>query len=137
MLATAAASPVLASIRLTEILDRHEDGFIYGRDDLVAGSFVREAAALLGPDDVVLVEDSPALAFHLFEFSGCRLAVYDDARLDGNDLRIRYEEPAAEWNRRMAAGGFEPDFEVVPLAEASAPLVAGEFEGRGWALVAR
>jgi hypothetical protein len=137
LMTVGAASPVLASIRLTEIVEHHEDGFLYGRADLVAGSFVRKAAELLGPEDIVSVPDSSALAFHLFEFSGCRLAVYDDPRLDGNDLRIRFAEPAEEWDREMAAGGFEADFEVVPLRTASDALVTGEFESKQWALVAR
>lgn len=137
LLIVGAASPVLASIRLTEIVEEHEDGFIYGRDDLAPGSFVREAAELLGPADVVAVRGSDALAFHLFEFSGCRLADYDDARLVGNDLRIRFAEPAEEWDRRMAAGGFDATYEVVPLAEAADALVQGEFEGEQWGLVAR
>jgi hypothetical protein len=91
---------------------------------------------LLGPDDVVAVEGSNALAFHLFEFSGCRLAIYDDARLDGNDLRIRFAEPAEEWDRAMASGGFVATHEVVPLEDALHPFAHGEFEGRDWALVA-
>jgi hypothetical protein len=134
LMVVGAASPVLASIRLTEIIEQHEVGFIYGRADMVEGSFVREAAALLGPDDVVAVDGSDALAFHLFEFSGCRLADYDDPRLEGNDLRIRFAERAAEWDRRIAAGGFEPGYEVVPAGRATDPLVEGDFEGARWAL---
>lgn len=134
-LAVGAASPVLASMRLTEILDRNEAGFIYGRADMAEGSFVRVVAASLGPDDVVAVRGSPALAFHLFEFSGCRLAVYDDPRLDGNDLRIRYAERAAAWDRAMASGGFEADYEVVPASDAELPQMTGMFEGTRWALV--
>jgi hypothetical protein len=130
-----AASPVLASVRLTEIIEHHEDGFIYGRDDLAEGSFVRVVAGELSPDDVVAVRGSAALAFHLFEFSGCRLAVYDDPRLDGNDLRIRFAERAAAWDRAMASGGFHADYEVVPASDAETPRITGTFEGERWALV--
>jgi hypothetical protein len=130
-----AASPALASVALTDVLRHHEDGFVYGRDDLAPGSFVERAAALLGPDDVVGVHGSASLAFHLFEASGCRLSIYDDPRLDGNDLRIRYADLAAEWDARVTGGGFAPDWSVVPREDAPTAAITGEYEGRQWALV--
>jgi hypothetical protein len=130
-----AASPALASVALTDVLRQHEDGFVYGRDDLAPGSFVERAAALLGPDDVVGVHGSASLAFHLFEASGCRLSIYDDPRLDGNDLRIRYADLAAEWDAKVAGAGFAPDWSVVPREDAVTAAITGEYEGRQWALV--
>jgi hypothetical protein len=137
VLAVGAASPVLASRALADVLEHHKDGFVYGRPDLAPGSFVDRAAAILGPDDVVAVPE-PGLAFHLFELSGCRLANYDDPRLDGNDLRIRYADLAARWDARIAGGGFRPDYEVIPAAQsAGQALAAGDYYGERWALVAR
>jgi hypothetical protein len=86
----------------------------------------------------VLVNGPDELAFLLFQFSGVRLARYDDPRSDGNDLRIRYEDLADEWDARMAAGGFDPDYIVLP-AEGAAPgaeepLVSSTYEGEMWAL---
>jgi hypothetical protein len=130
-----AASPVFASVALTDVLRHHSDGFVYGRSDLDPSSFVRRAAALLGPDDVVAVRGPSSLAFHLFELSGCRLADYDDPRLAGNDLRIRYRDLADRWDARIATTGFASDWDVVPKAEATDPVVTGDYEGDVWALV--
>lgn len=138
-----AASPVYASVAMTDILKRHAAGFVYSRADLGPGSFVRRVAARLGPSDVVRVVGDDSLAFFLFEFSGCRLASYDDPRLDGNDLRIRYRDLAEAWDRRMAAGGFGPPMtdvlvaragEVVPpdWRQGGTPRVSGSFEGDRW-----
>ena len=129
-----AASPALASVAFTDVLRHHEDGFVYGRGDLGPDSFVVRAASLLGPEDVVGVHGSSSLAFHLFELSGCRLSVYDDPRLDGNDLRIRYADLASEWNARVRGPGFAPDWSVVPAEGELHPTLTGTYEGREWAL---
>jgi hypothetical protein len=136
LLAVAVPSPVLASGGLTEILRTNESGFSYDAEALEEGEFVRRAAELLGPDDVVRVDGSDVLGFLLFQFSGCRLATYDDPALDGNELRIRYDELAEGWDARMAAGGFPADFEVVE-APVEGALVEGVYGGQRWALVRR
>jgi hypothetical protein len=130
-----AASPALASIAFTDVLRNHEDGFVYGGDDLGPNSFVARAASLLGPNDVVAVNGPSSLAFHLFELSGCRLAIYDDPRLDGNDLRIRYADLASEWDARVRGPGFAPDWSVVPAEGELHPTLTGTYEGRDWVLV--
>ncbi|MFN2593806.1 MAG: hypothetical protein ABR579_02815 [Actinomycetota bacterium] len=133
-----AASPVYASAGLTEILDRHAAGFVYARSDLEPGSFVRRVAARLGPEDVVKVDGDDSLAFFFFEFSGCRLATYDDPRLDGNDLRIRYRDLADAWDQKIASGGFAYNALVVPAGRpppagfGSQPALSGAFEGQLW-----
>lgn len=129
------ASPVVAATSITGILRSHAKGFDYAEPDLVRGAFVRRAAAHLDPDDVVEVEGSDELAFLLFQFSGTKLATYDDPRLVGNELRIRYSELAQEWNRRTRTEGFEPDF-IVRRGEGSSPVLEeGTFNGERWALV--
>jgi hypothetical protein len=130
-----ALSPALASMRMSEVLERDEGGFGYDRPDLSRGSFVRRAAERLGPDDLVRVEGSDRLAFLLWQFSGVRLAAFDDPRLPGNDLRIRYRDLARAWDERMSTGGFEADY-VVDLSRASAgTIVKGEYDGQSWALI--
>ncbi len=129
-------SLIVAATGFGRVLERHEDGFEFNKDDRVSGSFVRRAASHLGPDDVVDVQGSNELAFMLFSFSGMRIAAYDDPRLDGNDLRIRFTDPAASWDERVAAGGFRPDYEVVP-GESIGDEVAieeGIFEGQTYVL---
>ncbi|HYI45716.1 MAG TPA: hypothetical protein VE174_09710 [Actinomycetota bacterium] len=137
LFAIAVASPVLASLRLTEVIAAGHEGFIYGRSDVGPGSFVRESARLLGPDDIVRVQGSDRLAFTLFQFSGVKLADYDDPRFDRNDLRIRYEDLARQWDAQIAAGGFEETWLVLPDPDPSAgsPQVTGEFDGQTWSLV--
>jgi hypothetical protein len=81
-----------------------------------------------------VVQGSNDLAFVLFQFSGVRLAEYDDPRLVGNELRIRYEELAERWDEQMANGGFEPDYVVRP-GLAPDTLVTGEYEGRTYSLL--
>ncbi len=138
VLAVGAVSPVLASADIAEVIESHDGGFLYTRPDVAAGSFVRRAAARLGPDDLVEVRDSRALALLLWQFSGVKLASYDDPRLDGNDLRIRYRAPAQAWDRRMAAGGFTSGWIVAPAADVSGePSETGHFAGRTWVLVRR
>ncbi|CAN5583952.1 hypothetical protein BH24ACT26_BH24ACT26_17220 [soil metagenome] len=138
VLGVGAMSPVVASMGLTETLERHDGGFIYGRPDIAPGSFVRRAADHLDPDDVVRVEDARLLGFLLWQFSGARLAAYDDPRLDRNDLRIRFRDLAGAWDRRMASGGFEADYAVVPagsVRRGASALERGRFMGVDWALV--
>jgi hypothetical protein len=130
-------SPALASLGLERVMREHDGGFIYARSDVAPGSFVRRAAARLGPGDVVEVRGSRALALLLWQFAGVKLAAYDDPRLEHNDLRIRYRDLAVAWDRRMAGGGFDADFVVAPAAE-RAPgraVVRGGFDGRGWVLL--
>ncbi len=140
VLPLAAASPVLASLKLTEIIQRAGGGFVYGAADLSADSFVRGAAAELDPADVVRVQGDPKLGLLLFEFSGVKVTNYDDPRLDGNDLRIRYRDRARAWDQRMASGGFRPSHVAVPvggglLAEPSTVVALGRFRGEEWVLV--
>ncbi|MDQ3876771.1 MAG: hypothetical protein M3290_00255 [Actinomycetota bacterium] len=133
-----AAPPVYASIAMTDILQRHAAGFVYSRADLEPGSFVRNVASKLDPSDVVQVTGDDSLAFFLFEFSGCRLASYDDPRLGGNDLRIRYRDLAAAWDaRNRSMQGFPADVIVTragpPTGVDRAPFATGSFEGHVWA----
>lgn len=137
LLAVGAVSPVVASQRLTEIMKSGSAGFQYGGNDLAPGSFARRAAPYLGPDDTVDVRGSDALAFLLFQLSGTKIATYDDARLDGNDLRIRYAELAARYDETMRGEGFTPTFMVLPAPDGpyERALVRGRFEDRDWILV--
>ncbi|MDQ3952217.1 MAG: hypothetical protein M3279_04540 [Actinomycetota bacterium] len=136
--AVGAASPVLASLRMREILDEHRNGYVYGHSDYAHGSFVRAAGEVLTPDDVVAGGTDPLL-WALFQVSGARIAQYDDPRLDGNDLRIRYADLARAWDARVAADGFEPTFFVIPATAATSDIggvaARGEFEGEEWLLV--
>ena len=115
-------------------------GFVYADPDIRdEDSFVQRGLRAVGTDDVVLVTGPDQLAFLLFQFSGVRLARYDDPRVDGNDLRIRYQDPADDWDARMASGGFEPDFVVLPAEGVAAPGVGGAagrgtYEGETWVL---
>lgn len=139
-----AASPMLASVALTRTVIDERAGYVYASDDLDEDSFARRAAARLDPDDIVLVRggsrEANALAFHLFSFSGVRLAEYDDLRLERNDLRIRFVDLAAQWEERSAAGDFDVDYEVAPLPPARedgalpANGLQGDFAGRTWVL---
>jgi hypothetical protein len=137
-LAVAVPSLVLASVDHTRVISREQAGFFYGGPDLAGNAFPRAAAAVLGPDDVVRVEGSDELAFLLFQLSGCRLAAFDDPRLDGNDLRIRYRELADEWDRRMESQGIAANF-IVSRADGAGgrPLAEGEYRGERWVLSRR
>lgn len=116
LLGVGSISPVFAALSLTETMEEGRSGFLYGSDDFQSeGSFLRQAAEHLGPDDVVLVLDSDPLAFHLFELSGVRLAAYDHPNLDTNDLRIRYSELADKWQTRMSAKPFTPTYIAAPV----------------------
>lgn len=139
LVVVALASPALASMQLTRLLVGQRDGFVYGSSDYAPGSFVRSAAESLGPDVTVRVDGSDALAFALFQFSGVRIAAYDDPRLARNDLRIRYRELARRWDAEVAAGGFEADFLVLPDADPDPSVgdvfLTGAFDGQVWSLV--
>jgi hypothetical protein len=138
LLAVGAASPALASIHLTEVIEAYDAGYLYRRPDFDDDAFVPRAAAELGPRDVVKVEGSNFLGFLLFSLSGVRLATYDDARLTHNDLRLRYAQLAEEWDRRIAAGGFEPDYVVMRRSDAPAgaePVVSGPFRDEMWVMI--
>jgi hypothetical protein len=137
VLGVGAVSPLFGSARLAEIIEAREEGFQYARPEIGEGSFVRRAADSLTPDDVVLVEDSDDLGFLLFQFSGVKLAAYDDSRLDHNDLRIRYRKLAESWDLRMQRGGFEADYRVEPVASGApdGAVAAGDYGGETWALL--
>jgi hypothetical protein len=137
VLAVGAASPVVAARGLTDILDQDLKGFTFDSADLGADSFVRDAAPEVGPDDVIRVEGSDELAFLMFQLSGVRLATYDDPRLVGNELRIRFADLARQWDARMASGGFDADF----IVRRSTSPVAGEmargvYQGETWVMTA-
>ena len=134
ILGVGAISPAFASVRLTELIGDQAAGFDYSRAD---HAFVRRVASHLGPDDVLLVEGSDALAFRVFEFSGVKLARYDDARLGSNDLRIRYADLAEAWDRQMTTTGFSADYYLIPAPEGTAPasLERGTFGGRDWIML--
>lgn len=137
LLSLGVASPVVASQRLTEIMQSGSAGFQYGGRDLRPDSFARRAAAYLGPDEIVEVRGNDELAFLLFQLSGTRLATYDDPRLQGNDLRIRYAELAARYDEAMAGEGFRATFMVLPAPDGAydRALVRGSFQGEDWILV--
>lgn len=139
VLAVGAASPVLASIELTDMIRRQTAGFEYGGSDFASGSFARRAARYLTPDDVLEVRGSDGLAFVLFQLSGVRLTNYDDPRLDGNELRIRYADLAEAHDAKAAAEGFTPTFMVLPAPDGPyvRALERGTFEGQDWILVQR
>jgi hypothetical protein len=66
-----------------------------------------------------------------------KLANYDDPRLIGNELRIRYSDLAAQWDRQDLDEGFEPDYVVRPVA---GPIITleieqGRFDDEFWELV--
>lgn len=134
-LALGSVSPAIASVSLTRAVTDHEGGYVFGREDLASNSFVARAARVLGSDDVVQVLGSRKLAFHIFSFSGARLASYDDPRLEGNDLRIRYAALADDWNDTSAAGGFEPDYVIRPSRARPSGLLVGEYGDRDWVLI--
>ena len=138
LLCVGAVSPVLASRSLAATIRAGEGGFHYGQAQFASGSFLRRAAERLDADDVVEVRGPPGLALGLWQFSGARLATYDDPRLTRNELRIRFRELAAAWDRRMADEGFAPDYRLLPRARLTDEpvLERGRFGGRRWVLVA-
>jgi len=137
LFAVGSISPVLASQALTDEMRSHKGGFAYARPDLQPGSFTRRAAAFLGPEDIVEVRGDDGLGFLLFQLSGVKLASYDDPRLEGNELRIRYRDLATDYVDTMARGGFAADFLVLPAPDGDyrRALVQGTYEDREWILV--
>ena len=136
VLVVGAASPVLAARALTDTIEGEHDGYSYGSEDVAKDSFVDKASDVLGPDDIVSVPSNDDLAFLLFQFSGARLADYEDERLEGNDLRIRYRDLARRWNDQMADGGFRPDYIALPEGSAGQrAVVRGDYAGRTWVLL--
>ena len=135
----------LSSQAFVEILDGHEAGFVYGRADFAPGGFVMNAAAALGPGDVVRApenESENALGIWLFQFSGARVSGHQDSRFPNNELRIRYADLAEEYGRIAASRGFDVDFVPMPATEAAAEEVPqgaivaeGELGGIAWVLV--
>jgi hypothetical protein len=135
-LALGVASPTLAAARMTHVLEFNLGGFEYDDANLNADRFIRRAADLMGPDDVIEVQGPQELGWLLWQFSGARLAFYDHPLLETNDLRIRYVELADAYAKKIDAGGFQPTFIVVPAEEASGrALTVGEYDGQDWALV--
>ena len=135
LLAAAVASPVLASLRMRVILDEHLAGYVYGAD-FAEGSFPREAAEVLGPDDVI-AGGTDEVRWAVFQTTGARLAAFDDPRFEGNDLRIRYADLARGWDEAVAEGAFTPTHVIVPAAMGAhaGPVVArGRFRGETWLL---
>jgi hypothetical protein len=133
-----AVSLVVARESLHEVMEARQAGYEYASPDIRdASGFLRQATPFLGPDDVVEVVGSDRLAFRLFEFSGAKIARFDDPRLGSNDLRIRYEHLAEAWDERMAEGGFDADF-VARRSQSPGPdeelLTSGTFGGESWSL---
>lgn len=129
------ASPVVAATSITRILRSHTEGFDYAEPDLARDAFVRRAARHLGPGDVVEVEGSDDIAFLLFQFSGTKLASYDDPRLIGNELRVRFSDLARQWDRRALGEGFDADYVVRRARGTGDPIERGTFAGETWELV--
>jgi hypothetical protein len=138
-LAVAAASPAVASIYLTKVIAVHEEGYLYRRPDFDDNAFVARAARQLESSDVIDVRGSDFLGFVLFSLTGARLAHYNDDRMAGNDLRIRFETLAQQWDDRMAAGGFDADYTIMRASEHAStedPIVVGVFRDERWVMVA-
>jgi hypothetical protein len=131
-------SLVFASISLTNTIAHARGGFIYTGRDFDTDGFVRRAARLLDPHDVVETRGSRTLDLYLFQYSGVRIANFEDQRLESNDARIRYRELARRWDHAVASGGFQPDFVALPARAAppgSEVLARGPFEGRLFVLI--
>ena len=141
VLTVGAVSLVFASLSLTGTIRDGDDGFEYAGADYAPGSFVRDAGEILSPHDVVSAPDSRALAWALFQMSGARLAVYDDVRFEGNDLRIRFAELARSWDATVEGEGFEPTHLVRPargpVLDAGEVVAEGKFAGELWVLIER
>ncbi|HYY44251.1 MAG TPA: hypothetical protein VE975_03580 [Actinomycetota bacterium] len=137
--AAGSISPVLASIALERIIAGHEHGYVFTGRDYAPGGFVRRAAAHLGPDDVVLAQGSNLLGFLLFQYSGARVARYDDTRLARNDLRIRYARLASAWDARMVHGGFRADYIARPRSgvDDARVVASGTYRGEIYVLLKR
>ncbi len=134
----------LSSQGLARVLYNDDNGFIYNRPEFADGSFIMNAAEVLGPDDIVEAPhgDDNVLGFWLFQFSGVRVTGHEDPRYGGNELRIRYEELARSYAEAMASGGFDADFVALPEGDAAdagvdadAVVAEGPFKGQTWVLV--
>lgn len=141
VLGIGSVSLFFASSALTDVMERGSAGFVYGGEDLTEDqAFVPAASRLLDPDDVVSVHGSDTLAFHLFEFSGVRLAHYDHPALPFNDLRIRFARPAERWQQQMDSEGFSAGWVAVPADDVPPeldrwdPTLEGTYQGRRWLL---
>ena len=140
VLVTAAAVPsvVLSAAGVARVLEHDRGGFVYDTAEWSGEAFPARAAAELSPDDVVAVEGSDDLAFALWQLSGTKLAAYDDPRLEGNDLRVRYAELAARWDERAAGAGWPSTHAAVPESEVppgTTPVATGAYRGTMWALI--
>ncbi|MGH2746458.1 MAG: hypothetical protein ACRDKB_00850 [Actinomycetota bacterium] len=138
--AVGSVSPALAATRMVEVLGagRVSTGYIYSTRNFAEESFVRRAAGVLGPRDVIRVQDDELLGMWLYQYSGCRITGFEDPRLDGNDLRIRFAELAERYDERMEQGGFEADFVALPARSSlpgTRPIVGGEYRGERWVLI--
>lgn len=133
------ASLLVAREGLLEVMENRLAGYEYASPDIRdEDGFLRRAAPFLGPKDIVEVDGSDRLAFRLFEFSGVKMASFDDARLGANDLRIRYVALAEAWDERISEGGFTPNFRARPgepqAISGEAFIVSGTFGGELWSL---
>ncbi|MFN2489349.1 MAG: hypothetical protein ABR529_06380 [Actinomycetota bacterium] len=140
VLAIGALSPRLASIALARTIERSTGGFVFTRADFAPDAFVRRAAEHLGPGDVVEAVGSETLDLYLFQYSGVRVANFEDRRLARNDARIRFSDLARRWDRRRANGGFDIDYSALPEARAPASsevIARGLYHDEMYVLVAR
>ncbi|MGH2736880.1 MAG: hypothetical protein ACRDKZ_14970 [Actinomycetota bacterium] len=143
IVAVGVVSPVLAAGGITRILAEHRKGYVYGSGDFAPGSFVMEASEVLDSHDIVQPprnDESNVVGFWLFQFSGSRVTGHVDARYEGNELRIRYEELANDYSEVVNNGGFEPDYiarpeSVLGSGAGGRVVVRGPFMGQTWVLV--
>jgi len=132
----------LSSQALTEIIKKHEESWLYTREEFAPDGFINRAAEQLGPDVVVQApqDENNVLGFWLFQFSGARINGHSDSRYPGNELRIRYEDLAHRYGEVMDSGGFEVDYIPMPASDADgipedAIVAEGPFRGERWVLV--
>lgn len=132
----------LSSQALTEIIRKHEESWLYTREEFAPGAFIHKAAEQLGPGVVVQApqDENNVLGFWLFQFSGARINGHSDSRYPGNELRIRYEDLARRYGEVMDSGGFKVDYIPMPASEADgipvdAIVAEGRFSGERWVLV--
>ena len=137
VVALGAISPVYASIDLTRTIRERRGGFLYGSSDLAQGSFVRQAAARLDPDDVIRAEDDDLLlAIYLFQFSGARIAANAQTDPAGNPWRVRFKELAERWSAFEEEHDFEVDYRFTKRESTPDALISGTFRGERWEMSA-